>query len=251
MVDRAATVVAQDDRHRRTPHRLSDCARRGASGRATSTRPSRNSPRAGSRCASSTTRRSPRSILRASASAASTRPRWRAPAIGRAAPRKPPAAPRRRAPPTPALPSNRPAITASWRAQNSALPQIELNGVPRGRARVERLEIVRAVQLLYELDEREIAIPILADMGENGDPDALVGLGELAARYSDARGMLLMGKAALNRGLPFDFLRLSGQRHPAHSSRSGRKSSRASSTPSRGRKAPSIRRWSRRRRPTG
>ena len=86
------------------------------------------------------------------------------------------------------------------------LPQIELNGAPTGRARgVERLEIVRAVQLLYDLDEREIAVPIFADMGENGDPDALVGLGELASRYGDARGMLLVGKAALNRGLPFDF----------------------------------------------
>jgi soluble lytic murein transglycosylase len=84
------------------------------------------------------------------------------------------------------------------------LPQIELSGVPRGRG-AERLEIVRAVQLLYELDEREIAIPIFADMGENGDPDALVGLGELTSRYTDARGMLLLGKAALNRGLPFDF----------------------------------------------
>lgn len=86
------------------------------------------------------------------------------------------------------------------------LPQIELNSPPAARGRaVERLEIVRAVQLLYELDEREIAVPILADMGENGDPDALVGLGELASRNGDARGMLLMGKAALNRGLPFDF----------------------------------------------
>lgn len=83
------------------------------------------------------------------------------------------------------------------------LPQIELNGVPRGRG-ADRLEIVRAVQLLYELDEREIAIPIFGDMGENGDPDALAGLGELTARNSDARGMLLLGKAALNRGLPFD-----------------------------------------------
>ncbi|MBR1232362.1 lytic transglycosylase domain-containing protein [Bradyrhizobium sp. AUGA SZCCT0182] len=83
------------------------------------------------------------------------------------------------------------------------LPQIELNGVPRGRG-AERLEIVRAVQLLYELQERELAIPIFGDMGENGDPDALAGLGELTARYTDARGMLLLGKAALNRGLPFD-----------------------------------------------
>jgi soluble lytic murein transglycosylase len=85
------------------------------------------------------------------------------------------------------------------------LPQLELNAPPstRGHA-VERLEVVRAVQLLYELGEGEIVIPILADMGENGDADALVGLGELATRYRDARGMLLMGKAALNRGLPFD-----------------------------------------------
>jgi peptidoglycan lytic transglycosylase len=86
------------------------------------------------------------------------------------------------------------------------LPQIELNGAPTSHARaVEKLEVVRAVQLLYALDEREIAIPIFADMGENGDPDALVGLGETASRNGDARAMLLLGKAALNRGLPFDF----------------------------------------------
>jgi soluble lytic murein transglycosylase len=86
------------------------------------------------------------------------------------------------------------------------LPQIELNSPPAARSRgIERLEIVRAAQLLYDLDEREIAVPMLADMGENGDADALVGLGELAARNGDARGMLLVGKAALNRGLPFDF----------------------------------------------
>jgi soluble lytic murein transglycosylase len=84
------------------------------------------------------------------------------------------------------------------------LPQIELNSQPRGRG-AERLEIVRAAHLLYELDERELAVPMLADMGENGDPEALAGLGELAQRYGDARGMLLVGKAALNRGLPFDF----------------------------------------------
>lgn len=85
------------------------------------------------------------------------------------------------------------------------LPQLQLNGVPGSRGRgSERLEIVRAVQLLYELDERELAVPIFADMGENGDPEALAGLGELTSRHNDARGMLLLGKAALNRGLPFD-----------------------------------------------
>jgi soluble lytic murein transglycosylase len=85
------------------------------------------------------------------------------------------------------------------------MPQLDLNDPPNARSRgVERLEIVRAVKLLFDLDERDIAIPIFADMGENGDPDALVGLGELTSRYGYARGMLLVGKAALNRGLPFD-----------------------------------------------
>jgi len=83
------------------------------------------------------------------------------------------------------------------------LPQLELNDVPRSRG-VERLEVVRAVQLLFELDERDIAIPIFADVGENGDADAIIGLGELTARHGYARGMILAGKAALNRGLPFD-----------------------------------------------
>jgi soluble lytic murein transglycosylase len=85
------------------------------------------------------------------------------------------------------------------------LPQLDINGALTARGRgLERLEIVRAVQLLYALDEREIAIPIYADIGENGDPEAVLGLSELASRNSDARGMLLVGKAALNRGLPFD-----------------------------------------------
>jgi soluble lytic murein transglycosylase len=83
------------------------------------------------------------------------------------------------------------------------LPQLDLSDLPRARG-VERLEIVRAVQLLFDLDEREIAIPIFADVGENGDADAVIGLGELTARHGYARGMILAGKAALNRGLPFD-----------------------------------------------
>jgi soluble lytic murein transglycosylase len=84
------------------------------------------------------------------------------------------------------------------------LPQIALNGQMRGRGS-DRLEIVRAVQILYALDESEVAIPIFSDIGENGDPDALLGLAETAHANNDARAMLIAGKAALNRGLPFDF----------------------------------------------
>jgi len=85
------------------------------------------------------------------------------------------------------------------------LPQIEINRAPGSGLRgIGRFEIVRAVQLLYALNERDLAIPILADMGENAEADVLAGLGELASRNNDARGMLLLGKAAMNRGLPFD-----------------------------------------------
>jgi soluble lytic murein transglycosylase len=84
------------------------------------------------------------------------------------------------------------------------LPQIALNGPPGRSRNGDRLEIVRAVDLLYALDERELATPILADMGERADMDALLGLCELTQRYNDARGMLMVGKAALNRGMPFD-----------------------------------------------
>jgi soluble lytic murein transglycosylase len=85
------------------------------------------------------------------------------------------------------------------------LPQLDLSGALTARARgLDRLEIVRAVQLLYAIDEKEVAIPILADVGENGDPEAVLGLSELAQQNKDARGTLLVGKAALNRGLPFD-----------------------------------------------
>jgi soluble lytic murein transglycosylase len=84
------------------------------------------------------------------------------------------------------------------------MPQLDINPPPAGRGRAERLEIVRAVQILYAIDEAEAAIPIFADVGESGDPEAVQGLVELAAQQRDARAMLLAGKAALNRGLPFD-----------------------------------------------
>ncbi|MEW6640003.1 MAG: transglycosylase SLT domain-containing protein [Pseudomonadota bacterium] len=85
------------------------------------------------------------------------------------------------------------------------LPQLGLREAPSRPRGADRLEIVRAVELLYALDEGEIAVPILAEMGERADdPEALAALCELTQRNEDARGMLLVGKAALNRGLPFD-----------------------------------------------
>jgi soluble lytic murein transglycosylase len=77
---------------------------------------------------------------------------------------------------------------------------------PDKRAGVERLELVRALEILYALDERSLVIPLMADVGDKlDDVGALSALGELAERYQDARGMLQLGKAALARGLPLDY----------------------------------------------
>ena len=85
------------------------------------------------------------------------------------------------------------------------LPQLALNDAPSTRRGIEKFEIVRAVEILYALDEGEVAIPIFSDMGERAEPDVLAGLTEIASKNGDARAQLIAGKAALNRGLPFDF----------------------------------------------
>jgi peptidoglycan lytic transglycosylase len=77
---------------------------------------------------------------------------------------------------------------------------------PDKRPSVERLDLVRAVEILYALDERSLVIPLMADVGDKlDDVGALSALGELAERHQDARGMLQLGKAALARGLPLDY----------------------------------------------
>src|SRR6266404_2681080 len=76
---------------------------------------------------------------------------------------------------------------------------------PDRRDVVARLEIVRAIELLYAIDERDLLAGALADLGERAlDTVALAALGDVAARHKDARAMLLLGKAALGRGLPLE-----------------------------------------------
>ncbi len=73
------------------------------------------------------------------------------------------------------------------------------------RETLARLEVVRAIELLYAIDERDLIAGALADLGErSSDAAALAALGEVAGRNKDARAMLLLGKAALGRGLPLD-----------------------------------------------
>jgi soluble lytic murein transglycosylase len=84
------------------------------------------------------------------------------------------------------------------------LPQLGLRDAPRP-ARGTSFEVVRAVELLYKLDERDLVGTMLSDLSDRlDDIDALASLGEVTARNNDARNMLVLGKGALNRGYPFD-----------------------------------------------
>jgi soluble lytic murein transglycosylase len=79
----------------------------------------------------------------------------------------------------------------------------ELDGAQR--AAIANLEVVRATELLYAIGERDLVIPIVSDLADRAvDPAALLGLAEVTTRHQDARATLLLGKAALGRGLPFD-----------------------------------------------
>lgn len=84
------------------------------------------------------------------------------------------------------------------------LPQIALRDAPPS-ARGRSYEVVRALELLYALDERDLAATMLVDLADRVDEiDVLTALAEATARNKDARGMLIVGKGALNRGYPFD-----------------------------------------------
>jgi soluble lytic murein transglycosylase len=77
---------------------------------------------------------------------------------------------------------------------------------PNKEAEAERLEVVRALDILYALNERPLAIALMGGLGEGvDDVGTLAAVGELAEQRNDARGMLQLGKAALARGLPLDY----------------------------------------------
>jgi soluble lytic murein transglycosylase len=68
------------------------------------------------------------------------------------------------------------------------------------------LEIVRAVDILYRLNERDLIPSIFAELGESGtDVAGLAMLCETAQKHNDGRAMLLLAQAAHNRGLPLDY----------------------------------------------
>jgi soluble lytic murein transglycosylase len=90
------------------------------------------------------------------------------------------------------------------------LGQLTLAQPPRPtterRAALAQSELVRAAQILYAADARDLVAPMVADLAEKlQDSGELATLAEIAGTFQDARAMHLIGKAALGRGLPFDY----------------------------------------------
>ena len=76
---------------------------------------------------------------------------------------------------------------------------------PPTRPGVAQLEVVRAIELLYAVDERDLIAGAVADLGDRSqDAAGLAAIGEVTARHHDARATLLVGKSALARGLPLE-----------------------------------------------
>jgi soluble lytic murein transglycosylase len=91
----------------------------------------------------------------------------------------------------------------------AGLGEITLNVPPAPsateRAALAKSELVRAAELLYRAEARDLLNAAMADMGDkSNDIGTLAMLGELANKYEDPRGMLLVGKLALARGHPLD-----------------------------------------------
>jgi peptidoglycan lytic transglycosylase len=90
------------------------------------------------------------------------------------------------------------------------LTELGLHGPPQFSAEESRvlgnLEVVRAADILYKLDERDLLASIFAEIGESGtDVAGMAALAEVAGRYEDGRAMLLLGKGAYGRGLPLEY----------------------------------------------
>lgn len=90
------------------------------------------------------------------------------------------------------------------------LPDLGLRGppsfTPQEQSVLGNLEVVRAAEILYALDERDMLASIFAELGESGtDIAGMAALAEVAGKHDDGRAMLLLGQSAYNRGLPLDY----------------------------------------------
>jgi peptidoglycan lytic transglycosylase len=85
------------------------------------------------------------------------------------------------------------------------LDEVTLRALPPPPADLHALEVARAFEILYAIDERDVVASMAADLADKtNDAAALTTLAEIARGHDDARSTLLIGKTALGRGFPFE-----------------------------------------------
>lgn len=84
--------------------------------------------------------------------------------------------------------------------------ELRLPAPPASHPQAHRLEIVRAMEMLYAIDERDLVASAAADMADRAvDPAGLAAVAALAEKKSDPRTLVLLGRTAVSRGLPFEY----------------------------------------------
>jgi soluble lytic murein transglycosylase len=79
----------------------------------------------------------------------------------------------------------------------------ELSG--EQQAALRNVDIVRAMEILYAIDERDLVLVMAAGLSETAaDFGVMAMLGQLARQNNDARAMLYIGRAGIARGLPLE-----------------------------------------------
>ena len=74
-----------------------------------------------------------------------------------------------------------------------------------GRESFARLTAAKALRLLYGLGVPDLALALHVDLSQRlNDAGELEALGDLAVEHRDARGLLVVGKSAVQRGFPLD-----------------------------------------------
>ena len=82
---------------------------------------------------------------------------------------------------------------------------VALRNLPEPSPEHRHLEVARAFDILYAVDERDLAAVMAAEFADKTtDVAALATVAEITTSHNDARATLLIGKAALGHGLPFE-----------------------------------------------
>ncbi len=85
------------------------------------------------------------------------------------------------------------------------LDGVALRQSPEPPPEHRRLEVARAFEILYAIDERDLVAAMAADLADKAmDATALAALADIATHHHDARATLLIGKTATSRGLPLE-----------------------------------------------